>query len=204
MKLLPAAVLLALAALSCGKPSLPQPSIPLSGKDYFPIAPGNRWVYASHLVFGGSPEDRQRKFVVSKDGDGNLLIDEEGKGLLNSITLAYAITADGVTTKLGMFGVAKTEFTPPLVELPASIPSRHTWTWTGTSKATPMSITSVLEGMEKLTVPAGTFTCARIKRTVGAGITILHWYAEKVGLVKAEVVRPGASETLQLASYSVK
>jgi len=208
MRLLPAA-LLALASLACGKPSLPQPGLPLAGKDYFPLAAGNRWVYASHLVLGGSPEDSKRAFLVKRDGD-LFLVDQEGRGLLNAMTMLYLATGDGVTTKSGMFGAAKTQFDPPLVELPASIAAKATWTWTGTSSGRPMSMTSVLEGMESVTVPAGTFRCARIRRTTPQGIVIVHWYAEKVGLAKSEVRRPSgpglpeSSETLQLSSYELK
>lgn len=205
----------AMSALSCGKtpPALPQPTLPLSGPAHFPLAAGNSWTYASELVLGGTPEQSTKTYTVSlaaaPDGSGAFAIDLEGRGLLNKITMVYAKTPQGVVTHRGYFGQAKTEFTPAFVDLPETVAPNATWGWKGTTSGKPLEIGSVLEGMESLTVPAGTFRCARIRRTASAGGTTTHWYAEGVGLVKMEVTRPAAAlapashEVMTLTSYRV-
>jgi len=205
-----------LVLLSCGKsaPSLPQPTLPLNGPLHFPLAVGNSWSYASELVLGGNSPDRTTKVYTvaatpAPDGSAAFAIDLEGRGLLNKITMVYAGSPQGVVTHLGYFGAAKTEFAPAFLELPESLAPGASWSWSGTTSGRPLKIDSVLEGMESLTVPAGTFRCARIRRTPSAGGTVTHWYAERVGLVKMEVTRPpgglapASHEVMQLASYKV-
>lgn len=199
-------------SVSCRKPpaALQQPVLPLAGKDWYPLAHGNSWTYASHFVMGDSPEEGRKTFNATSDGGAGFRIEEAGKGILNAVTMLYAATEAGVTTRSGMLGASKTAFDPPLVELPASMAAGASWTWTGSSSGRPLSFTNVFEGMESVTVPAGTYRCARVRRKTPTGVEIVHWYGEKVGVVKMEVKRPPmgiapkTSEVMELSAVTVK
>jgi hypothetical protein len=100
----------------------------------------------------------------------------------------------GIVSSAGFFGAAKTEFSPPFVDLPARLEAGATWTWEGSSKGAHMEIRSVFVGLETVKVAAGEFRCARVERhmpQVPAHVTV-HWYAEGVGLVKMQGKRPAA------------
>ena len=72
-----------------------------------------------------------------------------------------------------MIGLATTGFTPPFVELPATITPGMRWPWRGTSKGVPMEIESALEGVETVVVPAGSFSCLHIRRS-GGPLSVTH------------------------------
>jgi hypothetical protein len=51
---------------------------------------------------------------------------------------------------------------------------------------------------DHVTVPAGTFTCLRVKRVPKHGAPMVSWFAKGVGLVKELGAGPLGSETLAL------
>jgi hypothetical protein len=51
---------------------------------------------------------------------------------------------------------------------------------------------------DRVTVPAGTFTCLRLRRSRKHGEPTLSWFAKGVGLVKEQGAGPLGNETLSL------
>ncbi len=202
MRPLAVVAMLALLAAGCSrKPAFPQPPKPVAGAAYFPLNPGETLAFRGGTGIGAGPiDDERQEWLVAAstapDGQEGCTIDRQGRGLINAITMHVAWRPEGLVTWSGMFGVSKTEFSPPFVELPATIAPGARWTWSGTSKGVSLDAESVLEGLEKIKVPAGEFTCLRIRRRVGPS-TLLHWYAEGRGLVRVDMENPGGRVHLE-------
>jgi hypothetical protein len=61
-----------------------------------------------------------------------------------------------------------------------------------------MEIESALEGVETVVVPAGSFSCLRIRRS-GGPLSVTHWYAKGQGPIKVEMRNPGGRVKLERA-----
>lgn len=184
----------------------------VAGLEYFPLTVGATWTFRSKLWLADQLEEEERTYVSAEDPDSaeGLLFDEPSKGLLNRRPVHYRLGDEGLLTSLGYLAAQKTEFSPPLVELPSRLASGATWRWSGTSSGQPMSITMRYAGLERVTVPAGEFDAIKIVRSLEqTSMVVTHWYAKGVGPVKVEAVRPAMpplippSRTLmELTSYS--
>jgi hypothetical protein len=193
--------LLLLAGCSKGSGALPQPPGPVQGADYFPLAAGTALSFQGGTGVGDGPIESGRQdwdvaSVAGPDGQPAFTIDRRGRGLLNAMTMTVGVRPDGLVSWSGLFGLSKTEFTPPFVELPATITPGMKWTWRGTSKEVPLEIESALEGIETVTVPAGTFACLRIRRR-GGPFSVTHWYAKGEGPIRVEMKNPGGRVQLE-------
>lgn len=204
---LPAFVLLLIfAGYACsGKPAAEQPSAPVAGAAYFPLENGATLAFSGGTAVGSGPVDNSGQewevaAAAAPDGQPGFTISRKGRGLLNAMIMVYGLRAEGLVTWTGMFGASKTEFTPPFIELPATIAPGSKWNWSGTSKGARMDIASELEGIEEIAVPAGKYKCLRIRRSINNGtIAITQWYAEGKGLVKVNMKNPGGRVELQRA-----
>ncbi len=193
---------LLLAAAGCGggaggleRPVLVQPDKAFDTRDYFPLEKGFRWVFERSQSLDGKPEPQENQtFVVNTaklpDGTPAFLLDDPSRGALNAITLCYVRTPDGLLSHEGILGASKTEFSPPFVELPPYLAAGSRWTWNGSGQAGFLEIVSEFEGLEKVTVPAGTYEALRIRRVFPGGGVIIHWYAAGVGPVRMEADLP--------------
>ena len=165
----------------------------------YPLEEGRTWEFIEHSSSFG---DSTRKYVASKKGDA-WIIDEAGRGMLNAMPMSYQISDKGIETHSGFMGAQKTKFSPAFLELPKFIELGRPWTWRGVLSGGPSAkIDSVYEREESITVPAGTFTAAKIVRRVKSDLTYIHWYAKEVGPVKVVSERPMFSSSMELVSYS--
>lgn len=201
---------LALPPAPAGETSLRQPPAEVAGAAYMPLAAGNSWTYRATSVIGDISETKERTFEVFDDENDSFRIEEAGKGLINAVRMYYAVQDDGVMVGRGMLGAVKTEYDPPAVLLPTTFGPRAQWEWQGTSGGHPVAMTSTCEGMETVTVPAGTYECLRIHRVFGGKVVMRHWHAEGVGIVKAVITRPAggrfppSNEVLELLSSQIR
>lgn len=186
---------LLLSGCSKGSPKLPQPVSPVKAADYLPLAAGTSLSFRGGTGIGTGPveEGKQDWDVAAStapDGQPGFAVSLRGRGLLNAMVMQVGVRPEGIVSWQGAFGLAKTEFTPPFVELPETITPGMKWSWSGTSKGISMQAESVLEGLEKIQVPAGEYLCLRIRRTIGPS-TVTHWYAQGLGMVRVEMRNPG-------------
>ncbi|MFO0549108.1 MAG: hypothetical protein U0271_12025 [Polyangiaceae bacterium] len=173
-----------------------KPKGPMNGLALRPLVLGTRWTYRQKTELDGKKEDFTTRVYEARpdDHEGEVILTHVDAGMMSAYPMSYTALKDGVYTSLGFFGAGRTEFSPPFLELPAELQPGAEWTWSGSSSGTQMEITSAFEGLETVTVPAGTYECARVVRTLKKvqGHKTLHFYAEGVGLVKMEGSRPAA------------
>ena len=214
-----ACALLLPAAAGCGdgpgrreKPVLAQPDKALDTRDYFPLDKGSRWVFERSQSLDGQPEPLETQTFLAgtgklPDGTPVFLLDDPSRGALNAVTLCYVWAPEGLLSHEGILGASKTGFSPPFVELPPYVAAGSRWTWSGSGRGGFLEIASEFEGIEKVTVPAGTFEALRIRRELPGGGVITHWYAAKVGPVRMEADLPArggfpaSRQSLRLVSY---
>lgn len=177
------------------EPELAQPASPVDGTLYFPMTEGSKWSYLKRQSLDEGEEEKSGQSFVAKaweapDGSPGCMLDDPGRGILNAFTMYYAKSSRGIVSYLGLFGIGKTKFDTPMLALPARIAARDVWAWSGTTKGVPFKVVSKLQGLETVTVPAGTFPCIRIRHELEHGGWLVHWYAQDVGLVKADAFVP--------------
>lgn len=170
--------------------------------DYFPLGQGDTWTYRKL-------EDEEL-FTQTISGTENIngveavkRIDEDGYELLtnNGITYYKEYDADDIEG----CGWDQSIFTPPLTFSPAvvSIGAKYTFNSSQTYKnCTGFTVTATLsggmtvEGIEDITVPAGTFKdCLKVKMIITSSESsrmersqskeFQNWLAKGVGIVKA-------------------
>ena len=196
------AACLALATSCSGRKLEPLPA-PVAGADYFPLVDGDAFEFSGGTAIGSGPieADGQQWDVTAAtapDGEEGFIISRRGRGILNAMEMIYGLRDGDIVTWSGMFGVAKTEFLPPLVELPETIAPGARWTWAGESKGVALRVRSELEGVEELVTGKGLFKCLRIRREFNDGaVRMTQWYAAGVGLVKVMMKNAGGRVELQ-------
>lgn len=176
-----AAAFLAAAARSAEEKATP-------GDGHFPLAPGMRWTYESNLgevsswVEASGEERRVISTSSSLDTEQRLRVAPDGVYLL------------AASSKVLFFSTERT-YRPPLLRLPLPIQPGQSWSWSGTETVDgdeiQTAITGKAEAEEKVAVPAGEFSCLRVRvDTVcsdGTTASSVQWLARGVGIVKAEI-----------------
>jgi len=162
----------------------------------------------------GTGVTRQGKWNC--DNGGLIALDPSGGG--SASISAQNITVDFKTTELSG------------VTLPAKINAGDSWTQTTTLEGTEtvsgtqvpvknqFSNTCKANGVESVTVGAGTFDAMRVECQTVMNITITmqgnpiqtkmtfngtNWYAENIGLVKTATTGEGLDSTIELVSYNI-
>lgn len=178
--------------------ALGQPDTPLPAADYLPLAVGNTWTYEVRTKLGDDAPDREtRELTTSEwkapDDQPAFVLRDENRGLLNADPMMYANRGGDVVSFGGFFGGARTQFDDgPFVDLPAHLGRGASWRYDGRSSGRPFELDSSLAGIERVTVPAGTFECIRVERTLPAlpEARISVDYAKNVGVVRVDGTRP--------------
>lgn len=197
--------------------ALTQPDGALDAVEWLPLAAGNSWTYEVRTKLGdGAPDEETREWVVedwkAPDGEPGFMLDDKNRGMLNAHKMLYAVRGGDLVSFAGFFGGAKTQFDDaPFVDLPARIRRGEQWRYTGRSSGRPFELVSSLAGIEKITVPAGTFECVRIDRVVPGvvGVRTSIDYAKGVGVVRVDGTRPpnpmspGAAFVWSLVRYKI-
>ncbi|MBI4819762.1 MAG: hypothetical protein HY791_26040 [Deltaproteobacteria bacterium] len=198
--------------LSCGSEPPPTPPDPAS---LFPVAVGNRWEY--RVAEPGKLEQTKTQSVTrtatSSAGDGFLFETVNGPNRTVSIQRLDGARLVRVSEESFANGalVERIHFEPPALRVDTHTPKLgDTYSTTHDEilvdgDGDPIgprlhkSTTFLVEAIdESVTVPAGTFSTVRIRRTVVGGSAKTYWFAEGVGKVK-EV----GGQTESLVSYDV-
>lgn len=186
------AALLAAAAASCSSSPAPpdpppvRPPMALPEGDLCPLDPGRSWEYVGahgerhvHRVARTEIVRRSVCAVVERVSGR----DVERLWLRREPTGVVQVRAqDGE--------LAPVDYEEPVVHVPIPAAVGRTWEYEVPTAAFVVRFTGSVEGVEDVTVPAGTFRCARI-RTVGRvdRVTLTErvaWYSPGTGLVQEE------------------
>jgi hypothetical protein len=188
MKRLPVRILLCLFAgiIASAAPAAPSPPPPSAG--HFPLAAGMRWTYESNLgevsswVEASGDECRVLATSSTLDTEQRLRLSAEGVYLLSA------------KSKVCFFGTERV-YEPPLLRLPLPLAVGKTWNWSGKETADgdeiTTSVTGTVEAEEKVSVPAGEYSCLRVKVDTscsdGTTASSTQWLAPGIGIVKADI-----------------
>ena len=166
----------------------------LSLADLFPLRDGLTWRYETNLgetvswmtVTGGgclvvseSPHLTVRQFLRVTD-EAVLLLEGESETLVTRDRRIYR---------------------PPMLRLPLRVRVGQCWSWEGEEilkdgEVMRSRVEGMIEGEETVRVPAGEFSCLRVKMTTnssdGTESSSTQWLAPGVGVVKGAVeIKPG-------------
>jgi len=168
--------------------SVPSVAEEAPSADHFPLADGLRWKYASNLgevsswVEVSGNECRVFSTSSALDTEQRMLLAPEGVYLLTTKSKVYFVKSERT-------------YQPPLLRLPLPLKPGRTWNWSGKETVDGEEIQTVITGSveaeEKVTAPAGEFTCLRVKVGTacsdGATASSTQWLAPGVGIVKATI-----------------
>ncbi len=163
--------------------------VPVSLAEHFPLEENLGWRYNSNLG--------EVKSTVIVENE-RLTIDSRSRRL--DIVQNYILAPEGVfltsAESRAFLYFSRRTYHPYFLRFPAEIPIGRTWEWKGKEvmdrkKIVESRAQGVIEGREKVTVPAGEFDCLRVTvETVSDDGTVsssTQWLAPRVGIVKAEV-----------------
>ena len=186
-----------------------------------PLASGDSWTYSTTL--GGTATDTVLAGVEVVGGVETQVVESVGP----DGTVRQNLTNDELGLRLHRAiipGELTLVFVPPAVQAPALLPAgvTHTVFGGGTvsavgfgSGAMSYSLTTVLEGEEAVSVPAGVFDATRMRLQMNvsgvAGTTPFaassvetNWFAPGVGTIKAIIAVSGEpTETQELLFFEV-
>ena len=153
--------------------TLPPSSTTYKGSDYYPLNVGNTWVYnlgtvevdEETITINGVTYQAVKSTVVSCDEGGD-----------SDIAITYS--------EEGVVGLVPDALGDLLILLPKEMKAGDSWV---TLFDEGVKLTHTFEGLEDITVPAGTFSdCLKIKVDLDDDYTDILWFAKNVGLVKAK------------------
>jgi hypothetical protein len=220
---LPAALLLALAAVGCSGAETEPVIVTIS----IPHGEGSTWRYEITPPTGAAYTQTQTVLESSATAYKKKIVDTSSSATyeVNDFTVgSTGIFRTGFTvhSKASDEVSSTCTYAPPELVVPlnaAAGDSRttdSTFTVQGTGSTFTDHVTNVVtvDGAERVTVPAGTFSAAKVTaaftRTSGGARTttvVTRWYANGVGWVKAVAYPaddPAAITTSLLASYALK
>jgi hypothetical protein len=151
------------------------------------------------LTYSTSFGETKSKFIYK---DQNLVsVNESDKfkyrQKLNIQTDGVYVTETYQYIKLFFFINKEATYTynKPLLRLPIPLTPGKCWNWEGTEysdgDSSTVSVTGKIFNKELITVPAGKFDAIRIETKIESSSktknTIIEWYAEDIGLIKASI-----------------
>lgn len=175
------------------EPSALFAALPVPTKPLLPAGVGSHWTY--RLVEGESGIEEQ--VVTQHLPSGAITIEGRRVGQQAHLEF-YQSTPEGIF-QVGAGGKERLMMSPPipLLRFPAATEKLADWQGgiTIPSGSVPGRAWSLVRGMEKVTVPAGTFTAYRTDTTLEANINsqlslflTSRWFAPGVGIVKTRYV----------------
>lgn len=187
MSLIPTVIIL--AGLFQAAPAAASGEVSVSLAEHFPLEENLGWRYNSNLG-----EVKSRVVVENEQ----LTIDSRSRRLdivQNFILAPEGVLLTSAESRAFLYSSRRT-YHPHLLRFPADVSVGRTWEWEGKEVVDRRTIiesrvTGVIEGREKVTVPAGEFDCLKVTvETVSDDGTVsssTQWLAPRVGIVKAEV-----------------
>lgn len=161
--------------------------------DHFPLKDGLTWKYNSDLgeVVSWVKFTGKKCIIISQsphlDLEQHLVLTEKSILLSEGRSNIY-------------FFKTKRTYHPPLLRLPIPLQTGQSWSWEGTEivdgESLHTRVKGIVEGEETIRVPAGEFTCLKVKVTTvssdGTTSSSTQWLAPGVGIVKADIeIDPG-------------
>jgi hypothetical protein len=164
-------------------------------KPFVELAKGNSWKYD---VTEGKEKKKGRLTVEEVDSGGKFRLKAENLGAGFPEEMTWEISGSFLVWKIGP------EFRWKILKLDAS--KGDTWSSKPNEKSK-LSFNSKVTAVEEVTVPAGNFTCLKVK-TISEGEEnpplVWMWWTKGVGLVKVETVEFGKKHTSWvLTEYTV-
>jgi len=165
---------------------------------YFPLKPGNQWIYkmtlsdnsvASRLVGVSTPSDGKSRLMIIINKDPYA-----------EIHYSYIERKLYRVKQITAFGIKNIE--PMEMVLPAELKTGMSWSWEAADKSE--KETSKVLGVEKVTVPAGTFEAVVVQcdNTLnGEACQEKTWFVKDIGYVKDVQVGSGNNITTELVDY---
>jgi hypothetical protein len=186
--------LLALLIASLAAPAWAQGVSPPAAK------PGDRWVY-------GGPNGKRSLHVDSVAGDGTIDATVDAPGL-SGLAMRYTKDWNLLLAPVPMLGTIHYQrYSPPLCVMPPSPWSTgQTWScdagWSDGTYSGTIHLAGKIDGMEKVTVPAGTFDTVHARLNV-SGTEVNCWFAPQAGNW-VQCKSPLPDFNYALASYALK
>ncbi len=188
-------ILAGLIALVAAAPALAQ------SVDAPVIVPGDRWVYQSGI-------GKQSLTVTGVKADGTIVAEIDTPSL-GGLEIRFTKEWNPVMQPQSLAGqTAYFHYDPPVCVLPAA-PWKVGQEWSCQSKydfnnnAGTVAVSGKIEGMEKVTVPAGSFDALRVKETVG-GVATVAWYAPAARQFVKIDAGANSPYSMELTSYTLK
>jgi hypothetical protein len=162
--------------------------------------------------YAGSASTAMRNQVVASSSTSVSTKTVDGRTPSDSYLTDFQLAAGGwymAASKhcaLDGTGCVTTTFSPAAVALPASLAPGHTETTVSTAAGAPygtMTRVATVNGVESVTVPAGTFSALKITTRTTAGAypwDHVAWWVPGIGEVK---ISDGGSQTWVLTGYGV-
>ncbi len=170
---------------------------------YFPMKPGNYWVYK--LTMPGSSKVLSQKVKVDAPEKGKPKIIVYNPNGEPEVFVYYELNPQGLFKSSEMASWGLNEYRPLWPVLKNNMAVGTTWDWESDDHK--MKETVKVLGMEKVTVPAGTFD-ALLVQCSGTGLngTVYSdktWYVKNVGYVKDELTISGKPLISELTQYEL-
>jgi hypothetical protein len=172
-----------------------------AGAGYYPLKEGNKWAYKETFSNGMVIHHQEEVFNGGQD-TVRVGLALDGKPYAE---IHYRLTDDGIY-KIKVISANGVDDSKPYQKiLPARINAGYTWYWESESKKA--KETAKVIGVEKVTVPAGTFDAVLIEYDGnyenGAVYTDKTWFVKGIGYVKNVSTAGGETTTLELADYKL-
>jgi hypothetical protein len=171
---------------------------------YFPMKPGNYWIYK--LSMPGSSQVFQQRVKVDEPENGKpkiIVYDPNGNP---EVFVSYELNPQGLFKVSEMASWGLNEYHPLWPVLKNNMVVGTNWDWESDDHKMKESVKVV--GMEKVTVPAGTYNALVVQCSGtsmdGADYSDKTWYVKNLGYVKDELTIKGKLLTSELTEYSVK
>jgi hypothetical protein len=171
-------------------------------KEHFPVGKGTRWTYQA-----GEEEVVTTSKGTEKVGDVECvkLTSDNGPSTASEW---FQVDAAGVTLrKLEQWRnerLAESAPQPPILRLKFGAKKGESWEWKGEAGAGGQRATYTHAGEEAIEVPAGKYTCVKIKvdaESPQGKYTVERWFAKEVGLVKQVIAMGERTATTELKAF---
>ncbi|HBF39724.1 MAG TPA: hypothetical protein DDW50_20720 [Firmicutes bacterium] len=170
---------------------------------YFPMKPGNYWIYKLSMP-GNSHVYEQKVKVDDSEGGKPEIIVYDPKGT-PEVFVYYELNELGLFKSSEMASWGLSQYKPLWPVLKNKMAVGTSWNWQSADHKMTESVK--VTAAEKVTVPAGTFEALLVEcsGTNFNGVSYVDktWYAKNIGYVKDELTMEGKSLVSELSEYQL-
>ena len=180
--------------------------------EYFPTTIGATWSYAVTPASGSGSTEQ----VENTAGSPSSLSKTFTENNVSSHTDSFELDSSGIFITGSTYPTGQVTYAPPLLLLPSNTTPGFSTSTTSTEQRSTgttdtVTVAGTVDGIETVTVPAGTFSALKVTRLMTRLITTpvgtsqnVKWYAPGVGCVRTVGTDPqGAATTWDLTSYNI-